>query len=160
MEESPPYIGGVWGPPQGKFFFFFFYFGGSGAGGGAGRGGGAKRLFLCILSDLRKNSTHEDSTIIYLGILKFICRCRCWEINTIGLLSSLIKESFFCEWLVCSWRSPGHWYSPVTGVFCKTLIVSATVIPEVEGHAWLQIALLIDQFRYIKIHTWLRGLEE
>lgn len=34
---------------------------------------GAKRLFLCILSDLGKNSTHEDSTFIYLGILYFIC---------------------------------------------------------------------------------------
>lgn len=33
----------------------------------------AKWLFLCILSDLGKNSTHEDSTFIYLGILYFIC---------------------------------------------------------------------------------------
>ena len=60
MEESPRFIGGVWGPPQGKLFFFFF-----GVGGGGGLvGWGAKRLFLCILSDLGKNSTHEDSTFI------------------------------------------------------------------------------------------------
>ena len=49
-----------------NFFFFSFLLWGGG-------GWGAKRLFLCILSDLGKNSTHEDSTFIYLGILYFIC---------------------------------------------------------------------------------------
>ena len=34
--------------------------------------GSAKRLFLCILSYLGKNATHEDSTFIYLGIMYFI----------------------------------------------------------------------------------------
>lgn len=48
---------------SGKIHFFSFL----------GVGWGAKRLFLCILSDLGKNSTHEDSTFIYLGILYFIC---------------------------------------------------------------------------------------
>lgn len=51
---------------ENSFFFSFL---------GWGREGmeGSKRLFLCILSDLGKNSTHEDSTFIYLGILYFIC---------------------------------------------------------------------------------------